>query len=144
MSASGLLLFQRAHQGARLAFGLWLIMMLTLSFLQANFTGDNSLVLSTVAETAQFTAAHGRSGVYPIAFFTSTASGSQFLSTDGQWLENPQVYPWHAKGLLAWGFQTQLSFLSVWKEEDSSHLFQPIRADQMPGPPWEGQLMCTL
>jgi len=57
----------------------------------ANLTDDNSLVLSNVAETAQFTAAHGRSGVYPIAFFTSTASGSQFLSTDGQWLDNPQA-----------------------------------------------------
>lgn len=48
-------------------------------------------MLKNVAQTAQFSATGGRSGIYPISYFTSTSAGSQFLSASGQWLDNPQV-----------------------------------------------------
>ena len=58
---------------------------------QAAFTAENSLVLTGVSESAQFTTTGGRSGIYPTSFFTNTASGSQFVSSSGQWLAEPQV-----------------------------------------------------
>jgi hypothetical protein len=31
------------------------------------------------------------------------------------------------------------------RKEKNHHIFSSLpRADEMPGPPWEGQLMCTL
>ena len=59
--------------------------------MQATFTADSSLVLNGVSESAQFTTTAGRSGIYPISFFTNTASGSQFVNSSGQWLAEPQV-----------------------------------------------------
>ena len=48
-------------------------------------------MLTGVSESAQFTTTGGRSGIYPTSFFTNTASGSQFVSSSGQWLAKPQV-----------------------------------------------------
>lgn len=78
---------------------------------QATFTAENSVVLTGVSESAQFTTTGGRSGIYPTSFFTNTAAGSQFVSSSGQWLAEPQV--------------TRLAYPSEISEDEHIRAIQP-------------------
>jgi hypothetical protein len=53
-------------------------------------SGDE-LVLRNTSETAQFTTPGGRSGMYPISYFSNTSVGSVFIAADGNWLSAPQA-----------------------------------------------------
>lgn len=59
--------------------------------MQAEFTAENRLLLRNASETAQYTNAGGRSGIYPISYFTNTSARSPFVAANGKWLDGPQA-----------------------------------------------------
>lgn len=67
---------------------------------QAEFTAENKLLLRNASETAQFTnLGSGRSGIYPVSYFTNTSVGSPFVSaSSGKWLDGPQATLYGSSG----------------------------------------------
>jgi hypothetical protein len=64
-------------------------LLFVLSAQKATFTDANTLTLTGVTSTAQFYGSGARAGIIPTTVFVNGTAGGSYVSSNGEWLNNP-------------------------------------------------------
>jgi len=64
-------------------------LLFVLSAQKATFTDANTLTLTGVTSTAQFYGSGARAGIIPTSVFVNGTAGASYVSSNGEWLNNP-------------------------------------------------------